>query len=114
VVDAAMRVHTALGPGLLESAYECALAYEVRKRGFEVATQVGLPLLYDGVRLEVGYRLDMVVDNCVVVEIKAVDALADIHRAQLLSYLKLGGFKVGLLLNFNVVRMKEGIIRLVN
>jgi GxxExxY protein len=114
IVDAALRVHSKLGPGLLESAYEAALLYELRKRGLDVASQVLLPVIYDGVHIDVGYRLDLIVDERVIVEIKAVDSLNDIHRAQLLSYLKLGGFKVGLLLNFNVVRMKDGIVRMVN
>jgi len=87
VVDASLRVHTALGPGLLESAYRACLAYELRKRGIDVAEEVGLPLVYRGQRLEVGYRIDIPVENLVVLEIKSVDAIAPIHKAQLLSYL---------------------------
>ena len=114
VVSAAMQVHTDLGPGLLESAYEACLAFELRKRGLSVQTQVPLPLVYQGVKLEVGYRIDMLVNDVVVVEVKAVEALAPIHEAQLISYLKLSGRKVGLLMNFNVLHMKDGIRRLVN
>lgn len=114
VVDSAIAVHSALGPGLLESTYEACLIYEVKKKGISVAQQVGLPVVYEGQRLEVGYRIDLLVDNLVIVEIKAIEALAPIHRAQLLSYLKLSGKPLGLLLNFNVVRMKEGIVRMRN
>ncbi len=114
VVDAAMKVHTALGPGLLESTYEACLAHELRKRGLQVASQVSLPVSYDGVRIDVGYRIDLLVEDAVVVELKAVDGLLPIHQAQLLSYLKLSGKKVGLLINFNVVRLKNGIQRIVN
>ncbi len=108
-----MRVHTALGPGLLESAYEACLAYELRKVGLTVETQVPLPLIYEDVRLDAGYRIDLIVAEVVIVELKSVDAIAPIHKAQLLSYLKLSGHKVGLLLNFNVVHLKDGLIRMV-
>jgi len=114
VIDAAMKVHSALGPGLLESAYEACLAYELRKRGFDVAQQVALPVVYEEVRLDAGYRIDLLVEHCVVVEIKAIAALAQIHSAQLLSYLKLSGHRVGLLINFNEVHLRDGIKRLVN
>jgi GxxExxY protein len=114
ILDAAFRVHSALGPGLLESAYEECLAYELRAEGFTILTQVALPLAYREVRLDVGYRLDLLVEDLVVVEIKSVDALAAIHQAQVLSYLKLSGKRLGLLINFNVVRLKDGIRRLVN
>ena len=114
IVDAAMKVHTALGPGLLESAYETCLAYELRRRGLKVVAQLGLPVVYDGVRLDAGYRIDLLVDDRVIVELKAVECLLPIHRAQLLSYLKLSGCKVGLLINFNVLRLKDGIKRIVN
>ncbi len=114
VVSAAMQVHTDLGPGLLESAYEACLAFELRKRGFDVQTQVPLPLVYQGVKLEVGYRIDLLVNDCVIVEVKSVEALAPIHEAQVISYLKLSGRKVGLLINFNVLHLKDGIRRLVN
>ena len=114
VVSAAMQVHTDLGPGLLESAYEACLAFELHKRGFDVQTQVPLPLVYQGVKLEVGYRIDLLVNNCVIVEVKSVEALAPIHEAQVISYLKLSGRKVGLLINFNVLHLKDVIHRLVN
>jgi GxxExxY protein len=103
-----------LAQGLLESAYEACLAWELRQRGFHVETQVPLPLVYHGVKLEVGYRIDLLVDDCVIVEAKSVDGLAPIHEAQVISYLKLSGRKVGLLINFNVVHLKDGIRRLVN
>jgi len=114
IVDAAMRMHTRLGPGLLESAYEACLVYELRKRGLNVACHVPLPVVYDAVHIQVGYRVDMIVADLVIVELKAVDAVHPIHRAQLLSYLRLTGKKLGLLLNFNEVHLKDGIIRLVN
>ncbi len=109
-----MKVHSALGPGLLESAYEACLIHELTKRGLRVSSQVALPVAYDGVRLDVGYRIDLLVEDEVVVELKAVDLLLTIHQAQLLSYLRLSGKKVGLLINFNTGRMKDGIRRLVN
>jgi GxxExxY protein len=114
VVDAAIKVHTQLGPGLLESAYQACLAYELRKRGLDVQTQVSLPVIYDEVRIDCGYRVDLLVEGSVLVEIKAVSKLLPIHEAQLLSYLKLGGFRAGLLINFHVPRLKEGIKRMVN
>ena len=113
IVDAAMKVHTALGPGLLESAYKACLIHELRKRGLRVAVEVGLPLIYDSVKMPVGYKIDILVED-VVVELKAVDAIAPIHEAQLLCYLKLSGLKVGLLINFNVLHLKDGIRRMVN
>ncbi len=114
VVDAAIKVHTALGPGLLEGAYEGCLVHELRKRGHLVVQQLALPVLYDGICIDLGYRIDVLVDGAVVVEVKSVGKLAPIHNAQLLSYLKLGGYKVGLLLNFNVPHLKDGIRRVVN
>jgi GxxExxY protein len=114
IVDAAMRVHTALGPGLLESAYRSCLAQELRQRGRSVETELRVPILYDRVRLEQAFRIDLLVDAAVVVEVKAVESLMPVHSAQLLSYLKLGGFKVGLLLNFHVLHLKDGIRRMVN
>lgn len=114
IVDSALRVHSALGPGLLESAYRVCLAYELRKQELTVSEEVGLPVVYDGQRLEIGYRIDILVANLVVVEIKSVSAIASIHKAQLLSYLKLSGKPVGLVLNLNVVRMKDGIVRMRN
>jgi GxxExxY protein len=114
VVDAAMKVHSALGPGLLESAYEACLAHELRKRGCRVLTQFPLPVMYDGVRIDAGYRIDMLVDDVVMVELKTVTKLLPIHDAQLLSYLKLSGRRVGLLINFHVPRLRDGIKRMVN
>ena len=114
VVDAAMKVHTRLGPGLLESAYQACLAHELRKRGFEVVVQVPLPVVYDGERVEVGYRIDLMVENRVVVEVKSVEAIHPIHQAQLLSYMRLSGVGVGLLINFNVLHLRDGIRRMVD
>ena len=114
VVDAAMEVHSALGPGLLENAYEVCLKYELEKRGLTVQQQVGLPVVYDGVKMDLGYRLDLLVQDEVIVELKAVDELTRVHEAQLLSYLRLSGKKVGLLINFNVAHLKSGLKRMVN
>jgi GxxExxY protein len=114
VIEAAIEVHRALGPGLLESTYEVCLAYELTERGLKVERQKVLPVEYRGVRLDAGYRIDMMVEDFVVVELKVVDRLEPIHEAQLLSYLKLSGAPVGLLLNFNVTELRRGIRRLVN
>lgn len=114
IVDSAMKVHTALGPGLLESAYEVCLAHELKKRGLHAVTQVGLPVEYGGVKLEVGYRIDILVENQVIVEVKAVSEIHPIHEAQLLSYLKLADKRIGILINFNVLRLKDGIERMAN
>jgi GxxExxY protein len=114
VLGAAMKVHSAVGPGLLESVYETCLTHELRKQGFDVQRQVALPVEYDGQRIDAGFRLDILVAEKVVVEVKAVERTAPIHTAQILTYLKLGGFKLGYLLNFNVVHMRNGIKRLVN
>ncbi len=113
VLDAAMAVHSALGPGLLESTYQACLAQEMRNRGLSIRSEVPVPVVYEGVKLEIGYRIDLLVDELVVLEIKSIDAIAPIHEAQLLSYLKLSGKSLGLLLNFNVVHMKDGIRRFV-
>ncbi|MCW8919724.1 MAG: GxxExxY protein [Gammaproteobacteria bacterium] len=113
IVECAMKVHSALGPGLLESAYETCLAHELQKR-WDIRRQVVLPLEYDGIKLDAGYRIDLLVENCVVVELKAVEKLNEVHFAQLLSYLRLGNYNLGFLLNFNVQRMKHGIRRVVN
>jgi GxxExxY protein len=114
VITAAMKVHSELGPGLLESAYTACLQFELCQTGLHSRAQVGLPVVYRGVTLDLGYRMDLVVEDLVVVEIKAVDALAPVHQAQLLSYLKLSGKSLGLLINFNVVHLKDGIRRFVN
>ena len=111
---AAYKLHTELGPGLLESVYEVALAYELRQLGLAVQTQVPLPMVYAGVQMEVGFRLDLVVAGKVIVEIKSVEALQEVHFKQLLTYLKLSGLKLGQLINFNVVTLKEHMHRLVN
>jgi GxxExxY protein len=114
VVDAAMKVHSALGPGLLESAYEACLAHELRSGGLRVVTQVPLPVLYHGTRIEVGFRADLIVEGSVIVEVKAMAKLLPIHQAQLLSYLRLSGHRVGLLINFHVPRLRDGIRRVVD
>ena len=113
VVDAAMKVHSALGPGLLESAYAACLRHELLKRGLKVQCEVPLPVVYDGVKLEAGYRLDLVVEDTVVVELKAIEELAPIHQAQIISYLKLSGKPIGLLINFHTLHLKNGIKRFV-
>ncbi len=110
----AIAVHTALGPGLLESAYQACLTYELNARGLKVQTQVPLPINYRGVLIDAAYRLDLVIDDLVVVELKAVERLMPIHEAQLLSYLKLSGKRLGLLINFHVLRLKDGYKRIVN
>ncbi|HSP99698.1 MAG TPA: GxxExxY protein [Candidatus Dormibacteraeota bacterium] len=114
VIGGAIQVHRHLGPGLLESTYEACLVWELQRRGLGVATQVPLPIVYGGVRLAIGYRLDLVVEDTLIVEIKAVDVVLPVHKAQLLSYLRLSGKSVGLLLNFNVTRLKDGLTRVVN
>jgi GxxExxY protein len=114
IITAAMKVHTELGPGLLESTYQACLHHELSGMGLQVASQVPLPVVYHGTKLEIGYRIDMLVENLVVVEIKSVDALAPIHQAQVLSYLRLSGKSLGLLINFNIVHLKDGIRRFVN
>jgi GxxExxY protein len=106
--------HTTLGPGLLESVYQATLVYELQKRGFSVHQQVGLPVYYEGLRLAVGYRIDLLVSDKVIIEIKSVEAVAPIHKRQLLTYLRLANLRLGLLINFNVERIKHGIHRVVN
>ena len=114
IIGSAISVHKSLGPGLLESAYEACLAFELADCGLSVERQKALPVVYRNVKLDCGYRLDLLVENEVIVEIKAIDRLLPIHSAQLLSYLKLSGCKVGLLINFNVKILKNGIRRLIN
>jgi len=114
VLGAAVEIHRLLGPGLLESTYENCLSHELAIRGGRHARQVALPVLYKSTRLECGYRMDFVVDGLLVVELKAVETLLPIHKAQVLTYLKLSGLWLGLLLNFNARRLKEGIVRLVH
>jgi len=113
VIALAYNVHTALGPGLLESAYKECLFHEIAGSNISVFKEKALPVIYKNVRLDVGYRVDLMIENRLIVEIKSVDILADIHSAQLLTYLKLSGCRVGLLLNFNVPHLKSGIRRLV-
>ena len=114
IIGAAMKVHSTLGPGLLESAYRDFVIHELKKCGLAVQSEVGLPVVYDGVRIEAAYRVDMIVEGTIVIELKAVATLLPIHKAQLLSYLRLGGYPAGLLINFHVVRLKHGITRMVN
>jgi len=114
IITAAMKVHTELGPGLLESTYTACLQYELMQAGFRSAAQVGLPVVYRQVKLELGYRMDLLVEDLVVVEVKSVDAISPVHQAQILSYLKLSGKSIGLLIIFNVVHLKDGIRRFVS
>ena len=114
IVDSAIKVHTALGCGLLEGVYEACLAHELTIRGLCVRKQVAIPVQYKDVTLDAGYRLDLLVDEKVVVEIKAVEKMVPLHAAQLLTYLKLGGYKLGLLLNFNTIHLRDGIRRVAN
>ena len=114
ILASAMKVHTAIGPGLLESAYETCLLYELQKQGLLGQQQVLIPIRYEDLTIDNGYRVDLLVENRVVVELKAVETILPVHRAQLLSYLRLGGFRLGYLLNFHVAHMRDGIVRLVN
>ena len=113
IIGAAIEVHRALGPGLLESAYESCLAYEIAQRGLRVEQQKPLPVVYKEVSLDAGYRLDLLIERSVIVELKAVEALTPLHKAQMLSYLKLSGLKLGLLINFNVQILRNGIQRVI-
>ena len=114
ILGAAMKVHSGLGPGLLESVYEACLVHELKRQGLKVGRQISLPVEYDGQQIEAGFRIDILVADKVVIETKAVDRFAPIHMAQMLTYLRLGGYKLGYLLNFNVAHMREGIKRVVN
>jgi GxxExxY protein len=114
IVDAALKVHSALGPGLLESTYETCLLFELHRRGLTAQRQVELPVIYDSVRIDCGYRIDLLVANAVIVDVKSVESIAPLHQAQLLTYLKLSGRKLGLLINFNVPHLKDGIKRFAN
>ena len=114
IIGCAIEVHKQLGPGLLESAYETCLAFELQQKGLQIVKQQALPIVYKDITLEAGYRIDILVANKVIVEIKSVDALADIHTAQLLTYLKLKDLKLGLLINFNTVLLKDGVRRILN
>ncbi len=112
IVDCGLKVHRTLGPGLLESAYETCLAYEIGNRGHEVRRQVALPIVYEGLTLETGYRIDLLIDDLVLVEVKSVDTVLPIHQAQLMTYLRLSGLRLGLLMNFNVALFKQGVRRI--
>lgn len=114
IITAAMKVHSELGPGLLEGAYRACLQHELRQAGIRPEAQVGLPVVYRGVKLDLGYRMDLLVENLVIVEIKSVEGVSPVHHSQVISYLKLSGKSIGLLINFNVVHLKEGIKRFVN
>jgi len=114
VVDAAIKVHTVLGPGLMESAYQKCMDYELKKDGLTVECEVLLPIIYDKIIIDAGYRIDMIIQGCIIIENKTVDKLMPIHEAQLLTYLKMKNVKIGFLLNWNVPRMKDGIKRMVN
>lgn len=114
IIAAAMRVHSSMGPGLLESVYETCLVHEIRKRGLRASRQVAAPLIYDGIQLDAALRLDLLVENAVAVEVKAVEKLTSVHTAQLLSYLRLGDWRVGLLINFQVVHLRDGVKRVVS
>lgn len=114
ILGLAFRAHTVLGPGLLESVYEVALAHELRKAGLLVATQVEMPVVYDGICLDLAFRADMIVESAVILELKSVEALAPVHSKQLLNYLRLSGLKTGLLINFNTISLKDQLIRLSN
>ena len=114
ILDAAFKIHRTLGPGLLESVYQATLDYELRKQGLHVVQQAGLPVYYEEIRLDLGYRVDLIVADRVIIEIKSVEALAPVHKKQLLTYLRLMNLRLGLLLNFNVELMKNGIQRVVN
>ena len=114
VINSAIKVHKALGPGLLESAYEACLLHELRRNGLKAESQVGLPINYDGVILDVGYRIDILIEDSIIIELKAVEKIIPLHEAQLVSYLKLSGKKLGLIINFNVILLKDGIKRMVN
>ena len=114
IVDAAYKIHTRLGPGLLESVYKATLAYELAKRGLQLRRQQSMPVVYEAVRMDVGFRADLIVEDKVIVEIKSIDAIAPVHRKQLLTYLRLTDKRLGLLINFNVELIKDGITRVVN
>jgi GxxExxY protein len=114
IIGSAIEIHTKLGPGLLESAYKECLYYKIRKAGIAVSKEKAMPLVFEDVKLDCGYRIDLLVNEKVVIEVKSVEVLNDVHIAQTLTYMKLGGFKVGLLINFNVTKLKYGIRRLVN
>lgn len=114
IIDACIKIHKALGPGLLETVYETVLAYELRARGYIVALQVSIPVRYEGITLEIGFRADMIVNDAVIIELKSVETILPVHKKQLLTYLRLSDKRVGLLINFNTELMKDGITRVIN
>ncbi len=114
LVDCCFKVHTELGPGLLESVYEEVMSYEIIKRGLSLERQKGIPVVYDNIKMELGFRADIIVENKVIIELKSIEAIAPVHSKQLLTYLKLTGMKLGLLVNFNEALIKDGIKRIVN
>lgn len=114
IIGLAIKVHKALGPGLLESTYEICFAYELEKNGFRVERQKALPVVYEGIVIDCGYRIDLLIDGKIILELKSVEKILPVHEAQLLSYLKLSGFKLGLLINFNTRYLKDGISRQIN
>lgn len=113
ILDSAYKVHTSLGPGLLESAYKACLAYELRKKGMKVEEEKDVPLIYEEIKLDCGYRMDLLVEDQVIIELKTVDSFSDVHFAQILTYLRLSNKKIGLLINFNIKSLKEGIKRFI-
>ena len=114
VIGKAIEIHRSLGPGLLESAYRECLAYELLNEGLKIEKEKPMPIIYKDIKLNHGYRLDLLVENTLVIELKAVDTIIDVHSAQILTYIKLGGYKLGLLINFNVILLKDGVRRFVN
>ena len=114
IIELSIKVHKALGPGMLEGAYEVCLMHELIKNGFKAESQVKLPIIYDGIRLDAGYRIDLLVEKSVIVELKAIEHLLPVHEAQLLSYLRMSNLKLGLLINFNQKLLRDGVRRVVN
>ncbi len=114
IIGSAIEVHKALGPGLLESAYKECLYYKLFQSGLNIVKEKAMPLVFEEVKLECGYRIDLLVENKIIIEIKSVEALNDVHLAQTLTYMKLGNYKLGLLINFNVIKLKDGIKRVIN
>lgn len=114
VVDAAFKVHSKLGPGLLESAYQAILSYELKQRGLFIETEIPMPLSYDGIFLDIGYRADIIVEHLVIIELKSIEKMSDVHKKQLLTYLRVSNLHLGLLINFGAPLIKDGIIRVVN
>lgn len=114
IIGCSIEIHKQLGPGLLESAYRECLFYELKSNGFDVKREIPMPIIYKDIKLDHGYRIDLLVENKIVIELKTVDFLMDVHKAQLLTYLKLGNYKLGLLINFNETLLKDGIKRIIN